>query len=454
MKKKTIVFIVVAMALAVLALIFTNGGKWLTENPKATESVIVANFNNRQNEKLLNATLIDQGTHWELKDSGADNWYDSTLTFTLEGFIPGNTYTAYIDAAGDWSTSGGGYWLIYDRVESDTPLVSQAAVDEPVSVQFTPAESTIKVKVMPAESILWDKSIRTARFTDFRIESGTSGEALGAENVDDLTAGTTVDVIEEAYGAKSEFAGKTCVCFGDSVTGFMAPPNDYPSVLAAITGMTVYNVGYAGCRMSDTHPYPAYKRFGMVPLTDAIMSGDWSEQDQYVDQIEVWTYPKAHLKNLKNIDWSTVDYITIFYGGNDAGNYVLIDNPENPTDTTTYLGAARYVYNRWHTAYPNIKIMFFVPMYRYWPSEKKDSNEMTFDLQDGKTYKYYDWGDALIEYFTSIGVPAVDMHRTLGINAATRKTYLKNDGAHPTEAGDRLIASKFAEQLYIQFLSK
>lgn len=451
MKKKIIVFIVAVMALAVLVLIFTSNGKWLTENAKATG--VVADFNDRQNEKLLNATLIDQGTYWELKDNGADNWFESTLTFILDGFVPGITYTAYIDAVGDWSTAGGGYWLIYDRADSETPLVSQVAVDKPVSIQFIPSASTIKIKVMPAESLLWDKGIKTAHFANFRIESGSSEGVTGADNVGDLTAETTVNVVEETSSFRPEFAGKTCVCFGDSVTGFMEPPNDYPSVLASRTGMTVYNVGYAGCRMSDTHPYPAYKRFGMVPLTNAILSGDWSEQDEFVDQIETETYPQEHLANLKRIDWSTVDYITIFYGGNDAGNYVLIDNPKNPTDTSTYLGAARYIYNRWHTAYPDIKIMFFVPMYRYWKDEGKDSNEMQFEFGEG-THYYYDWGDALIEYFTSIGVPTVDMYRTLGIDSTNRTVYLKADGAHPSEAGNRLIAYKFEEQLYKAFLLK
>jgi lysophospholipase L1-like esterase len=234
----------------------------------------------------------------------------------------------------------------------------------------------------------------------------------------------------------------------------MAPPDDYPSVLASNTGMTVYNCGFEGCRMSDTHPDAAHKAFGAVAIADGIATGIWETQELYVEGIDSASYPQEHLDNLKKIDWSDVDYLTIFYGGNDAGNYVTIDNPQDPMDTTTYLGAARYVYDRIHTAYPGIRIIFFVPMYRYWLSEEKDSDEMTFEM-GSETYHYYDWGDALLAASSSIGVPVVDMYRILGINASNRTTFLsEKDQTHPSEAGNKLIASKIEEKLFTEFISR
>jgi hypothetical protein len=101
----------------------------------------------------------------------------------------------------------------------------------------------------------------------------------------------------------------------------------------------------------------------------------------------------------------------------------------------------------------NIKIMFFVPMYRYWISEGKDSDEMTFTL-GGNTYHYYDWGDALIASPPASGVPVIDMYRTLGINASNRTTYLlTSDQTHPSVAGCELIAQKFETELYNHFIS-
>lgn len=435
--------------------------KSTAETTYSTGSGVVKDFDDRENQTLTSATLTDQGTYWELADDGAAGWYASEMTFTISGLTPNNTYTARIGAAGDGTTSISGYWLIYNQSSStleDTPLVSQALEDTDGALQFTPTESTILVRVLTSISYYWDQGVKTSRFSYFRIEGEIGGTFTGSVDLGQLASGTTItstpscDVyaVTESSGSLS---GKTLVCLGDSVTGLMAPPNDYPSVLASNTGMTVINGGFEGCRMSDTHPSATYAAFSAVKLADAIATGTWTTQDANISGFESGSYAPAHLAALKAVNWSNVDYITVEFGGNDAGDqYVYIDNTSNPTDTTTYVGAARYVYNRIHTAYPNIKIMFFVPMYRYWISEGKDSDEMTFTL-GGNTYHYYDWGDALIASPPASGVPVIDMYRTLGINATNRQTYLlASDQTHPSVAGCELIAQKFQTELTNHFL--
>ena len=436
--------------------------KSTSETTYSTGSGVVADFADRENQTLTSATLTDQGTYWELADNGAAAWYSSEMTFTISGLTANNTYTARIGAAGDGTTSMSGYWLIYNQSAStigDTPLVSQTLETTDGALQFTPTESTILVRVLPAQSYYWDQGIKTSRFSYFRIEGEVSGTFTGSVDLGQLSSGTTItstpscDVYAVTESSGETLIGKTLVCLGDSVTGLMAPPNDYPSVLASNTGMTVINGGFEGCRMTDTHPTATYAAFSAVKLADAIATGTWTTQDANISGFESGSYAPAHLTALKAVNWSNVDYITIFFGGNDAGDqYVYINNASNPTDTTTYVGAARYVYNRIHTAYPNIKIMFFVPMYRYWISEGKDSDEMTFTL-GSNTYHYYDWGDALIASPPASGVPVIDMYRTLGINASNRTTYLlTSDQTHPSVAGCELIAQKFQTELTNHFL--
>lgn len=436
--------------------------KSTSETTYSTGSGVVKDFDDRENQALTSATLTDQGTYWELADNGGAAWYASELTFTISGLTAGNTYTARIGAAGDGTTSVSGYWLIYDSSAStigDTPLVSQDLETTDGVLQFTPTESTILVRVLPSDSYYWDNGIKTSRFSYFRIEGEVSGTFTGSVDLGQLSSGTTItstpscDVYAVTGSSGGTLRGKTCVCLGDSVTGLMAPPNDYPSVLASNTGMTVINGGFEGCRMSDTHPSATYAAFSAVKLADAIATGSWTTQDANIGGFESGSNAPAHLTALKAVDWSNVDYITVEFGGNDAGDqYVYIDNAQNPTDTTTYVGAARYVYNRIHAAYPNIKIMFFVPMYRYWISEGKDSDEMTFTW-GGNTYHYYDWGDALIASPPASGVPVIDMYRTLGINASNRTTYLlASDQTHPSVAGCELIAQKFQTELTNHFL--
>ena len=436
--------------------------KSTSETTYSTGSGVVKDFADRENQTLTSATLTNQGTYWELADNGGAAWYASEMTFTISGLTANNTYTARIGAAGDGTTSISGYWLIYNQSASalgDTPLVSQTVETTDGVLQFTPTESTILVRVLPSQSYYWDQGVKTSRFSYFRIEGEVSGTFTGSVDLGQLSSGTTItstpscDVYAVTESSGGTLRGKTCVCLGDSVTGLMAPPNDYPSVLASNTGMTVINGGFEGCRMSDTHPSATYAAFSAVKLADAIATGTWTTQDANISGFESGSYAPAHLTALKAVNWSNVDYITVEFGGNDAGDqYVYIDNTSNPTDTTTYVGAARYVYNRIHTAYPNIKIMFFVPMYRYWISEGKDSNEMTFTL-GGNTYHYYDWGDALIASPPASGVPVIDMYRTLGINASNRTTYLlASDQTHPSVAGCELIAQKFQTELTNHFL--
>ncbi len=437
--------------------------KSTSETTYSTGSGVVKDFADRENQTLTSVTLTDQGSYWELSDNGGAAWYASAMTFTISGLTAGNTYTARIGAAGDGTTSMSGYWLIYNQSASalgDTPLVSQFLETTDGALQFTPTESTILVRVLPSESYYWDQGVKTSRFSYFRIEGEVSGTFTGSVDLGQLSSGTTItstpscDVYAVTESSGGTLRGKTCVCLGDSVTALMAPPNDYPSVLASNTGMTVINGGFEGCRMSDTHPTATYAAFSAVKLADAIVTGTWTTQDANINGFESGSYAPAHLTALKSVDWSNVDYITIFFGGNDAGDqYVYIDNASNPTDTTTYVGAARYVYNRIHTAYPNIKIMFFTPIYRYWISEGKDSDEMIFTW-DGNNRHYYDWGDALIASPPASGVPVIDMYRTLGINATNRQTYLlTSDQTHPSVAGCKLIAQKFETELYNHFIS-
>lgn len=436
--------------------------KSTSETTYSIGSGVVKDFDDRENQTLTSATLTDQGTYWELADNGGAAWYSSEMTFTISGLTANNTYTARIGAAGDGTTSIGGHWLIYNQSSSaldSTPLISQTVETTDGALQFTPTESTILVRVLPSNSYYWEQGIKTSRFSYFRIEGEVSGTFTGSVDLGQLSSGTTItstpscDVYAVIGSSGGTLRGKTCVCLGDSVTGLMAPPNDYPSVLASNTGMTVINGGFEGCRMSDTHPSATYAVFSAVKLADAIATGIWTTQDANISGFESGSYAPAHLTALKAVNWSNVDYITVEFGGNDAGDqYVYIDNASNPTDTTTYVGAARYVYNRIHTAYPNIKIMFFVPMYRYWISEGKDSDEMTFTL-GGNTYHYYDWGDALIASPPASGVPVIDMYRTLGINATNRQTYLlTSDQTHPSVAGCELIAQKFQTELTNHFL--
>ena len=239
----------------------------------------------------------------------------------------------------------------------------------------------------------------------------------------------------------SRLSGKTLVCFGDSITGNFSPPADYPSVIARLTGMTVYNLGLGGCRMSK-HPDQYYDSFSMYRLADAIHTKDFSLQEAAVGH--TFDYVSKRVDDLKNMDWSKVDYVTIFYGTNDIQGSVALDNSSNLYDTTTYLGAARYSLEKLWNSYPNLKILLLTPMYRYWDDTQTDSDEKTF--AGGK--HFYEFGEGLLQVAKEYKVPALDLYETLGINKFNRTHYFPpTDGTHPNDIGRELLGNKVAAKL-------
>ena len=420
----------------------------------------VADFTKRKNVTLRNVTMSVNSNNVELNiASSVTNFYDAYAQMNFDGFEVGEEYTITIEPLGnqtDLVAGGTFYFLDSGGTALASPIV---CMDETMTQTFTATTTSIILQIYPANSTYWDDNYRTARFRSMTITGRLKGSFNGTVALGNIASETTITstpsckvyaVESDTSVYKSRHAGKVCVCFGDSVTGFMAPPNDYPSVLAQLTGMTVYNVGFGGCRMSDTHPYAAYKRFGMCALVDAIVSGDWTEQDQYVDQIESETFPQAHLTTLKGIDWDSVDFVTIFYGGNDAGNDVAIGTAGS-SDKQTMVGALKYAVDKLLTAYPHLKILVLTQIFRYWLSDSKDSDEMVFTM-GGQSYHYYDWGDEEIKAAQLLKVPVVDMYRTLGINSITRTLYLRaSDQTHPSAEGNRLIAGKIAGKLLSEY---
>lgn len=427
----------------------------------SAEASVVADFSDRTEVVLNNATLNEGDGYFELSASdGAESYTDAYATMVFNGLTVGKDYIIYVTPQGDSANLISGGYYVFTNFDGNN-IGDLILLTESDSIEFTATTDSIRLRLYVGTAYFWQNNYRKARLSKLTITQKTSGSFRGVLRLGVISAGTEIrstptcrvyQIKEETEEqGKTRHAGKTCVCFGDSVTGFLSPPYDYPSVIAKETGMTVYNVGFAGCRMSDTHPYPAYKRFGMVPIVDAIVSGDWSEQDAYVDQIESGTFPQAHLANLKAIDWAAVDFVTIFYGGNDAGNGVPIGDPTGK-NIQTYLGAFNYAMEKLITAYPNIKFLILTPIFRYWPSEAQDSD--AYDIPEYGTEnvrKYYEWGDALIERAKVYKVPYVDMYRTLGINAFNRATYLKNDGAHPKEIGAELIGCKISARLLSEY---
>ena len=248
-----------------------------------------------------------------------------------------------------------------------------------------------------------------------------------------------------------KLSGKVIANFGDSIFGYASAPTDISTKIAELTGATVYNFGFGGCRMSH-YPYPNFDAFSMCSLADAIASGDWTYQDEGIvatpDTGAVRSDYAPKLETMKNLDFSKVDIITIAYGTNDfTGGSVSLDNADDSKDTNSFAGALRYSIETLLTAYPNLKIFICTPCYRFWMDDNQEFVEDS-DTKKINSVKLTDYVAKAIEVSNAYHLPFVDNYN-IGINKFSRKHYFLNgDGTHHNKNGRNLIAEHVSNELF------
>ena len=243
-----------------------------------------------------------------------------------------------------------------------------------------------------------------------------------------------IDTLKALYG-------KTIVGFGDSIFGYVRDDTSVLSNVANVTGATVHNVGYGGCRMA-THPTNGYSAFSMYKLADAVTSGVWTDQDNEVSSGA--SYFPEQLALLKSIDFNDVDIVIIHYGTNDytAGNGVVIDNANNRYDCNTFIGAFRYSVEKLLTTYPHLQIYVSLPTYCEYSTGEPYPEDHTNTL--GKYVREY--VDALRNAATEYNLSVIDCFYGLGINKFNVST-LTIDGAHHNDKGRKRLGEFIAGYL-------
>lgn len=253
---------------------------------------------------------------------------------------------------------------------------------------------------------------------------------------------------EPIIAESKPFFGKTIVNFGDSIFGNKRPPNDVSTALANITGATVYNCGFGGCRMAAHNEN--WDAFSMYRLAYAIANNDFSVQDA-VDVSGVSgmpTYFEQTRALLKSIDWNDVDIITIAYGTNDWAAGVEVDDQENALSTATFCGALRYSLETLLTAYPHIKIFVCGQAYRFWMDDAGNFTEDS-DTKVISDEKLTDFVAATETVSKAYHVPFIDNYYPLGINEWNRGHYFpSNDGTHHNVLGAKLLAEHIAHEMF------
>lgn len=261
------------------------------------------------------------------------------------------------------------------------------------------------------------------------------------------TDGTKYENIDDAVWSKTrQLKGKTIVNFGDSVFGNARPPQDVSTFLANLTGATVHNCAFGGCRMAQHVGH--WDAFSMYRLADAVATGDYSLQDDALNYDDRTSYAEVPLTLLKSIDFNTVDIVTIAYGTNDWSGTNRLDKNDDLYDTEYFGGALRYSIERLLGAYPNLKIFVLCPTYRFWMNENGEFVEDSdTKLSNARTLLEY------VELSRTIAknyhIPFIDNYYELGINKFNRSHYFPStDGTHHDKEGRVLLAEHIASKLF------
>lgn len=222
---------------------------------------------------------------------------------------------------------------------------------------------------------------------------------------------------------------KTWVNMGDSIWTFGASTGGIGNItdyMAALCGGKWHNIATGGTTMASRPGSYAgdYDALDFWQLADAIVEGDFTAAKAAAADLT------SNLANVDNIDWSSVDYITVAYGTNDLAFGAEIDNAENLFDTATICGALRYGIKAISTQYPNIRFFVLGLIYR-----NADSVPVSKIVECNQALK------AAADY---VGAEYVAGY---GINEGNRETFLY-DGTHPNGAGKQRIAETLARRIH------
>lgn len=258
-----------------------------------------------------------------------------------------------------------------------------------------------------------------------------------------MTHADCVVGLEERESNTSELNNKTIVCFGDSITEL----GTYPEQIGMNTGATIVKGGFAGCRMAQHKSDYAMNNQSMQKLVEFIANDDFTPLIESTESYyeETGKDFRKQARDLAAVNWSQVDYITIFFGTNDFRANMPIGTNSDFTENT-FKGAINKVIKMLSESNPKIRVVFITPFYRirYMGSENRDSDTLPND--SGIFLKEY--VDAIKEITELNHFPCIDLMRLSGINKYNQETYLV-DGLHPNDFGYTHISNILRKQLEI-----
>ncbi|EKB02654.1 hypothetical protein HMPREF9711_03116 [Myroides odoratimimus CCUG 3837] len=239
---------------------------------------------------------------------------------------------------------------------------------------------------------------------------------------------------------------KKGLSLGDSVTEF----GNYPSIIGQNLGMDWYNCGVGGTRMS-THTSAGYNKLSFYQIAEAISSGDFTSVNEGLDILiadaNINDPGKARRltttkSNLNTINYSELEYISIFFGTNDfTSSKEIGDLTLNNLNVDTIVGALNYGIDKILSKHPHIKIIVITPTHRFITNKNNDS-----DTYSVGSKLLIDVVDALNKAANLNHLPFIDLYRTSNLSRYNHDIYFA-DTTHPNAKGYKYLGDLISKYI-------
>lgn len=235
--------------------------------------------------------------------------------------------------------------------------------------------------------------------------------------------------------------------FGDSVLGEVRDGTGVPAQLEALLGEKVYNAALGGTCAArgeqDRHLDYSRGAFSLVALLKAVEAEDFGVQQSAVVREINTDYFAEVIDGLETLNFSGTDTFVIQQGINDYQQGVPIENPEDPYDEYTYLGALRTAVDSLRRTAPGARIIFVTPLFTWYVAAG-----VTCETEDFGGGPLEDYVNAEIALARELGVEVIDLYHDFFPHEEWEDWQLySKDGMHPNEAGREKMALEMAEYL-------
>lgn len=262
-----------------------------------------------------------------------------------------------------------------------------------------------------------------------------------------LSLGLFLSVFYTVQGKPKEQMAEIVV-FGDSVMGEVRDGTAVPARLEALTGRSVYNAAFGGSCASRLEQNRALDHtrevFSLVPLAKAAEADDFGVQQSVIMRESNTEYFAEAIDGLEKLDLSGTKVFLIQQGLNDYQQAVPIENPADPYDERTFLGALRTAVRSLQNRNPEARIVIVTPLFTWYTDERHTTCE-TLDFGGGLLEDYV---NAEISLAEELGIGWIDVYHDFFPHEEWEDWKLySRDGMHPNEAGREKIAERIAEYL-------